>query len=132
MVSPIYNNVWRLLEGYAILSCLFTEESLLVGEVPDKRFVPLLFMPELVMNTFGYLAIVNILLKGRDRLPHFVGTPPLVGLGIIHHGSKESHQLQISFRQTARDWLAFCLGNCRFMCLICESTKSSFDDAVVY
>ena len=131
-MSLLYNKVWRLLEGYAILPSLLTEESLLVGKVSDKRFVPLLFVTKLVMNAFGYLAIMNVLLKGRDRLPHFVSTPSLVGLGIIHHGSKECHQFQISFRQTARDWLAFCLGNCRFMCLICESTKSSFDDAVIY
>ena len=69
-------------------------------------------MPELVMDAFGYLAIVNILLEGRDRFAHFVSTPALVGLCIIHHGSKECHKFHISLRQTARDRLALCLGNC--------------------
>ena len=84
-----------MLYAYAILSSLFAEESLLVGKEPDERFVPLLFMPELVVDALRYLSIVNILLEGGDRLPHFVSTPALVGLGIIHHGSKECHQFHI-------------------------------------
>ena len=75
-----------MLYAYAILSGLFAEESLLVGKEPDERFVPLLFVSELVVDSFGYFAIVNILLEGRDRLPHFVGAPSLVGLGVIQHG----------------------------------------------
>ena len=53
-----------MLYAYAILSGLLAEESLLVGEETDERFVPLLFVSELVVDAFGYLAIVNILLEG--------------------------------------------------------------------
>ena len=84
-----------MLYAYAILSGLLAEESLLVGEEPDERFVPLLFVTELVVDALRYLTIVNILLEGGDRLPHFVSTPALVGLGIIHHGGKECHQFHI-------------------------------------
>ena len=84
-----------MLYAYAILSSLFAEESLLVGEEPDERFIPLLFMPELVVDALRYLSIVNILLEGGDRLPHFVGAPALVGLRVIHHGGKECHQFHI-------------------------------------
>ena len=84
-----------MLYAYAILSGLLAEESLLVGEEPDERFVPLLFVTELVVDTLRYLSIVNILLKGGDRLPHFVGAPALVCLGIIHHGGEKCHQFHI-------------------------------------
>ena len=84
-----------MLYAYAILSGLLAEESFLVGEEPDERFIPLLFMPELVVDALRYLSIVNILLKGGDRLPHFVGAPAFVGLGIIHHGSKKCHKFHI-------------------------------------
>ena len=53
-----------MLYAYAILSGLLAEESLLVGEEPDERFIPLLFMPELVVDAIRYLSIVNILLEG--------------------------------------------------------------------
>ena len=62
-VSPIYNNVYLMLYAYAILSGLLAEESLLVGEEPDERFVPLLFVTELVVDAIRYLSIVNILLE---------------------------------------------------------------------
>lgn len=84
-----------MLYAYTILSGLLAEESLLVGEESDERFVPLLFVTELVVDAIRYLAIVNILLEGGDRLPHFVGAPALVGLRIIHHGGKEYHQFHI-------------------------------------
>ena len=53
-----------MLYAYAILSGLLAEESLLVGKEPDERFVPLLFVTELVVDALRYLAIVNILFKG--------------------------------------------------------------------
>ena len=84
-----------MLYAYAVLSSLLAEECLLVGEEPDERFVPLLFVTELVVDALRYLAIVNILLEGGDRLPHFVGAPALVGLGIIQHGGEKCHQFHI-------------------------------------
>ena len=49
-----------MLYAYAILSGLLAEESFLVGEEPDERFVPLFFVTELVVDALRYLSIARV------------------------------------------------------------------------